>query len=91
VPPSTAVTTIKKQEALNIFPNPATTQLILTASYKVRNVIISNLLGQTVLRDEYDTQKVSVDISGLPADIYFIKINGNVVKKFVKEWCAKSF
>jgi hypothetical protein len=70
---------------IDVYPNPATTKLTLTASARITTVAISNLLGQTVYSHEYNADKVQIDVADLPAGIYFIRINGTEVRRFVKE------
>lgn len=41
---------------------------------KISGVVITNLIGQTVLINNYNVEKVSVDVSSLPAGIYFMKV-----------------
>src|SRR5947207_12446340 len=64
---------------IQIYPNPATTELTITSTNKITSVTITNLIGQTVYARDYITAKVIVNIVGLPAGVYFVKINGNEV------------
>jgi hypothetical protein len=73
------------QQATEIYPNPANTALTISAAGTVYNVSIINLLGQTVYSQNYNAQNVQVDVSGLVTGIYYVKINGAEVKKFLKE------
>ena len=66
-------------------PNPATTSLTITATNKITNITITNLLGQTVYTHECNTEKVEISVTDLPTGVYFVKINGTEVRKFVKE------
>ena len=68
-----------------IFPNPTTNELTISASDKIANITISNLLGQTTFTQNYNSTQVQVDVSNLPTGIYFIKVNGTEVRKFVKQ------
>ena len=68
-----------------LYPNPTTTSLTITSGDKISSIAISNLVGQTVYRHQYNTENVQIDVSNLPPGIYFIKINGTEVRKFVKE------
>ena len=68
-----------------IYPNPASTLLNIAASTTIDQVTITDLLGQTVFSHEYNQPRVQVHIADLPTGVYFVKINGSDVKKFVKE------
>lgn len=70
---------------ISFYPNPATTSLTITSTNKISQLTITNLLGQTVYTHEYNTQKAEVNVADLPTGVYFIKINGSEVRKFVKE------
>ena len=74
-----------RQNEFQIFPNPATTSLTITATNKITTITITNLLGQTVYTHEYNNEKVEVNVAGLQTGVYFVKINGVEVRKFVKE------
>ena len=69
-----------------IFPNPATTQLTIQSNnHPIIQLSITNLLGQTIYTQQPNITKTQVDISALQPGIYFVKINGTDVRKFVKE------
>jgi hypothetical protein len=70
---------------ISIYPNPANTELNIAATDKINQLAITNLLGQTVFTQHYNDEKVSVNVSGLPPGVYFVKVNGSEVRKFVKE------
>ena len=71
---------------IDIFPNPATTQLtIQSTNQPIIQLSITNLLGQTIYTQQPNITKTQVDISALQPGIYFVKINGTDVRKFVKE------
>ena len=69
---------------IDLFPNPAHDELTINASGTINEVVISNLLGQIVYSQSYNTEQVKVDISALQTGVYFIKINGSEVRKFMK-------
>ena len=69
-----------------IYPNPTTTQLtIQSPNNPITQLTITNLLGQTVYTDQYNSEQVQIDVSNYPAGVYFIKVNSTEVRKFVKE------
>ena len=70
---------------VTLFPNPASDEVTITASERISDVVINNLVGQTVYAQKCNAEKVVVNISDLPPGIYFVKVNDNVVRKFVKE------
>jgi len=70
---------------LDIYPNPASSSITVCSEDKITNVAICNLVGQEVYSGQYDAHQVQVDISPLTAGVYFVKINGTDVRKFVKE------
>jgi len=71
---------------ITVYPNPATTSLVIqSASQPINQIDITNLVGQTMYSNEYNAQQVNVNIADLPAGIYFVKVNGWVTRKFIKE------
>ena len=70
---------------LDIYPNPAQNELNIKAPFPITNLSISNLIGKTIYCTECNSGVVNVDVSDLPAGVYFVKINGTEVRKFVKE------
>lgn len=84
VPPITANT----KGQINVYPNPATTTLTIQSTVEPINAVsISNILGQTVYSRQMavGSLQCTVDLSGMAAGVYFVKINGSEVRKFVKE------
>lgn len=71
-------------EIASIYPNPATTALNITAKEKITSIAISNVVGQQVFTQNFNTQNAHIDIADLPKGVYIIKVNDVSVKKFVK-------
>ncbi|WP_274476464.1 fibronectin type III domain-containing protein [Mangrovimonas aestuarii] len=70
------------------YPNPVSSNLVLTAQKDIQNVTVYNMLGQQVVNATPNTMKVDLDMSNLQTGAYFVKvmINGTlqtirVVKK----------
>ncbi len=69
---------------LKIYPDPANTEITITGPM-VSSISITNLIGQTIYTNHYNSEKVQIDISSLPTGVYFIKVNGTEVRKFIKQ------
>ena len=74
---------------LRVYPNPATSVLIVEGLDLSGIISISNLLGEIVLqKNKFDTSQ-SFDISALPSGVYFVQLlDKNKVlfsKKVIKE------
>jgi len=70
-----------------VYPNPATTELTVSCEQGIGEVVICNVLGQTVASPRPspgEREVLRVDISELPPGVYFVQMNGQA-KKFVKE------
>ena len=77
--------------SINLYPNPATEQLIIdNGQLIIKEIEISDALGR-IQRCEFKVQRPStqIDIHSLPSGIYFIKVyfaDGSMeVRRFVKE------
>ena len=80
-----AVEKLTKANALTIYPNPATDKITISSSVKINQIVISNLVGQTVYNHEYSSKQVHVNVAGFAKGVYLIKVNGTEVRRFVKE------
>ena len=66
-----------------LYPNPATTQLTISASSAINELTITNIIGQTIYSHQYNATKVELDVMALPPGVYFVKVNDEV-RKFIK-------
>ena len=66
---------------MSIYPNPAVDQLNVTLS-KSADIVIYNIMGQTVRTQEGRHGINAIDLSGLNAGVYFISA-GNDTQKFI--------
>jgi type IX secretion system substrate protein len=71
--------------SISLFPNPARTELTITASAPITGVLIYNILGQPLYALKSNDNQVHVDVTDLPAGLYLTRINGTEVRKFVKQ------
>ncbi len=79
------VNNLRNNEAVLIYPDPAQNELNITDESGISSINITNLLGQTVYKSNFNTSNVKVDISNLPNDMYLIIINGTLVRRFLKQ------
>ncbi len=78
---------------ITIYPNPATTQLTISATGSmISQIVVTNVLGQTVFTGRFNAGKVQVDVSNLPGGVYAVRVSGSdssaglrATVKFVKE------
>lgn len=74
-----------EQNAVALYPNPATTTLFLETPLEVKRVTIINMAGQTVLKSRNSKE---IDVSALPQGYYIITAKtdkGTWKSKFVKK------
>ena len=76
------------QSEIEMFPNPATDQIIVAINYELNEesfVRIFDINGQQVIHHNFQNQKlIEIDVSALPEGIYLVKIQtkeGMEVKK----------
>ncbi len=70
---------------LKVYPDPANGEISVESDEQIRQLKITGLAGQEVFSGRYQSQHVTLNISALPSGIYFIKVNGLEVRKFVKQ------
>ncbi|MFH0864795.1 MAG: T9SS type A sorting domain-containing protein, partial [Bacteroidota bacterium] len=79
-------------QSMNIYPNPATNYLTIETT-QPSQIEILNLQGQIIQKSNTAEKSTSIDVSGFPKGLYFVKVipivigteNNISVKKFVKQ------
>ncbi len=85
------VTGIKeiKASSFSVYPNPSNGVVNINSSETIIKVSVINVLGETVRVITADSKSVTIDISDLKSNVYFVQItdgkNQTSVKKIVKE------
>jgi hypothetical protein len=72
-------------QGIQIFPNPASEQLVISSSKKIYSLSICDVVGKIINTETYDANRVELPIAHLPSGVYYLKINNTEVKMFVKE------
>jgi len=73
---------------INIYPNPANDQVIITFEDKYNRVLIYDCIGKLVFEKEVSSNSLAIDISSYDKGLYFISLQkeGKVAnRKFVKQ------
>ena len=81
---------IAEQDAksITIYPNPVDDKIIIEAKESVSHVEIYNLTGSMVFSQEYNSDKVDIEVSTLQSGVYFIRMtteNSTETRRFVKK------
>lgn len=74
-------------DATMIYPNPASTFIIINCPYLINEITIVDLLGSVVYKKLTEGTSLNVDISYLRSDIYFLNLKSqgrSITRKFVK-------
>ena len=69
---------------VQIFPNPVKNELVVTSGERIRDVVVTDVMGRVVLAKTCDAEYVVVHVNNLLPGVYFVRVNG-VVRRFVKE------
>ena len=82
----TGIQEVSSKAELKIFPNPTSTTIALSLPPN-QNAMLSifNLLGEKVKEEKVSGDDVTIDVSELPAGLYFVKSKEQLIGKFVKE------
>ena len=79
-------------DQISIAPNPAKTQVVITAAETIENITIytatGSLMENRVRQRVMANNKVSLNVSGLENGIYFLKISTRgktIIKQFIKQ------
>ncbi|RMA65820.1 choice-of-anchor B family protein [Ulvibacter antarcticus] len=82
-----AVNDISLQNSVSIYPNPASTSIIVDSKAElVTDIAIFDMLGNRLYVDSNLNQELNtIDISSYAKGMYFILLNNSVTKKIIKE------
>ena len=80
-----SVSEVQQSKTLAIYPNPAFSTLTIEFTETIKSVVVMNAMGQVVMSKNGLSKKTILDVSALNNGMYFVRINGMQMKKFVKE------
>lgn len=64
-------------QQINVFPNPATTEVVIQADTSAyHDIVISNVLGQILVRQPITSEITQIGIASLPRGVYIITVYG---------------
>jgi len=70
--------------SLLIYPNPASQLIMIKSEVGLKNILISDMFGHTVIKSRLDSKEAQVDVSSLNQGLYLLNImtaQGAVVRK----------
>ncbi len=67
-------------EWLDIYPNPTSDKFYIESKFFADEIKILNLAGEILYRSTLNTEKIEIDISNLPAGVYFVITKGKIGK-----------
>ena len=82
---SVGVEELQLNNALKLYPNPASNQLQINTDQTIMSVLVSDINGKTV---EVNRSNNTIDVSTLSSGLYFIQVeteSGILREKFMKE------
>lgn len=80
-----SISEVQKSKTPAIYPNPAFTTLTIEFTETIKSVVVMNAIGQIVMSKNETCKKMMLDVSALNSGIYFVRINGMQMEKFLKE------
>lgn len=74
-------------DSLRVYPSPVVDEMTIELTEAINTIAIYNLSGSIVIPDYsvIDGNRAQVDVSSLSAGLYIVKINNNIVGKFIKK------
>jgi len=70
---------------IEVHPNPAHTNLFVSALHNITNVTVVDMIGKTIMtHNPENATDVSLDVSALPAGVYFVKVTVGDSNKLIK-------
>ncbi len=71
---ATALTNVKALSSVQLFPNPASDKVTVVAASEISEIVISNILGQTVKVVSPNALEATIALDGVPAGQYIVSV-----------------
>ncbi|MBS1585673.1 MAG: T9SS type A sorting domain-containing protein [Bacteroidetes bacterium] len=83
--PPVGIPTIASVKEVELTPNPVSGILTISCPQPITSLHIYDAMGREVYKGASADKKMHIDLTALPAGIYFAHINGTEVRRFIKE------
>ncbi len=85
-PGTTSIEEVQAQQ-LTVSPNPAISDVTISASYEIRDVKFYSGSGALVMSESFagDSNEVSISVDNLAPGFYYLNVNGTESVKFIKK------
>lgn len=70
---------------LVLYPNPGTDKVYVKLEKKISTYYVTDVMGKIVLNGNINTTKNFIDIGELKNGVYFVKFEGSITHKLIKE------
>jgi hypothetical protein len=67
-------------EWLDIYPNPTAGKFFIDSKFLSDEIKILNLAGEVLYKSTLNSEKTEIDVSNLPAGVYFVITKGKIGK-----------
>ncbi|MDB4648478.1 T9SS type A sorting domain-containing protein [Crocinitomicaceae bacterium] len=82
--PPTVTVFEEVRKPLRMFPNPASKKITISNLAGNGEFVITNILGESIKKGSHNKNDLTIDVTDLKNNIYFIEIDGSIMK-FIKE------
>jgi len=79
------VTANREAFELNIYPNPVINQITISHGEKVKEISLMDANGKIILEQKASGKETLLEMTRLPAGMYFIRLDDGKMKRIIKE------
>ncbi len=73
------------QNSFEVYPNPAHDNLFIKSPQNIKSIQVVDMIGKTLIVQEPNNERnVTLDVSVLPAGVYFVKVNTGDTQKLIR-------